>query len=137
MTEIYWITRLNALNGLFTAVTVVSTIAWIACLIGWIINMFQAEEYSKSEYREREAETCRGFAQIFKRLFVCIFPVAIFAYAGLLFTPTTKEAMAIYGIGGTIDYIKSNDKAKELPDKCVEALTRYVDSIKKEDKKNN
>ena len=45
--------------------------------------------------------------------------------------------MVIYGLGGTIDYIKSNDKAKELPDKVVDALTRYVDHIEKEEGEEN
>lgn len=58
------------------------------------------------------------------------------AIGGIL-TPTEKEMCAIYGIGGTIDYIKSNDKAKQLPDKCIDALTRYVDSIENENKDNN
>jgi hypothetical protein len=40
----------------------------------------------------------------------------------------------IYGVGGTIDYIKSNDKAKKLPDKCIEALDKYLDNINKEEK---
>ena len=40
--------------------------------------------------------------------------------------------MVIYGLGGTIDYIKSNDKAKKLPDKVVNALTRYIDYVEKE-----
>lgn len=63
--------------------------------------------------------------------------VFIVGCIGSILTPTMKEMYAIYGIGGTIDYIKSNDKAKELPDKCVDALTRYVDSIEKENKDNN
>lgn len=38
----------------------------------------------------------------------------------------------IYSIGGTIDYIKSNEKAKQLPDKCLQALDKYLtDEIKK------
>ena len=40
--------------------------------------------------------------------------------------------MAIYGLGGTIDYIKSNDRAKKLPDKVVNALTCYLDYVEKE-----
>jgi hypothetical protein len=44
--------------------------------------------------------------------------------------------LLIYGLGTTVDYIKSNDKAKELPDKAVDALTRYIDTISKEDKED-
>lgn len=50
----------------------------------------------------------------------------------LVFIPTTKEMLLIYGVGGTIDYIKSNDTAKELPDKAVKALDKYLDEISKD-----
>ena len=55
---------------------------------------------------------------------------------GVLFTPTTKEMYLIYGLGGTIDYIKSNDKAKQLPDKCIDALDKYIESLNKETTNN-
>ena len=63
----------------------------------------------------------------------------VFAFftAGAIFIPTQTDIMAIYGLGGTIDYIKSNDKAKELPDKVVDALTRYIDNIEKEEGEAN
>jgi hypothetical protein len=38
----------------------------------------------------------------------------------------------IYGIGGTIDYLKSNETAKRIPDKCIKALDLYIDSQLKE-----
>lgn len=58
----------------------------------------------------------------------------VFAFftIGSIIIPTQHELMVIYGLGGTIDYIKSNDKAKELPDKVVNALTRYIDYVEKE-----
>lgn len=54
-----------------------------------------------------------------------------------IFIPTTNEALLIYGVGGTIDYIKSNNTAKQLPDKCVKALDKYLDNINKEEEKQN
>lgn len=53
------------------------------------------------------------------------------------FIPTTNQALLIYGAGGTIDYIKSNGTAKQLPDKCVKALDKYLDNINKEEEKQN
>ena len=49
------------------------------------------------------------------------------------FIPTTNEALMVYGIGGTIDYIKSNETSKQLPDKCVKALDKYLDNLTKEE----
>lgn len=54
-----------------------------------------------------------------------------------IFIPTTNEALLIYGVGGTIDYIKSNSTAKQLPDKCVKALDKYLDNLTKEEEKQN
>ena len=55
-------------------------------------------------------------------------PITLFFIISFIFTPTTKEALAIYGIGGTIDYIKQNPTAKQIPDKCINALDKWVDS---------
>ena len=41
----------------------------------------------------------------------------------------------IYGVGDTIDYVKSNNTAKQLPDKCIEALDKWVSSLNEEEKK--
>ena len=60
-----------------------------------------------------------------KYAFITLFIAAI----GTVFIPSNKQMLEIYGIGGTIDYIKSNDKAKELPDKVVDALTKYLETV--------
>lgn len=51
-----------------------------------------------------------------------------------IFIPTTNEALLIYGVGGTIDYIKSNNTAKQLPDKCVKALDKWVENLNEDNK---
>ncbi|EXZ39654.1 putative membrane protein [Bacteroides fragilis str. 1007-1-F  len=33
------------------------------------------------------------------------------------------------GIGGTIDYIRQNETAKQLPDKCIKALDLFMDKV--------
>lgn len=50
-------------------------------------------------------------------------------------TPTTEQAYLIYGVGSAIDYIQDNPMAKQLPDKCIDALSRLVDNLNKEEKK--
>ena len=53
-----------------------------------------------------------------------------------IFNPTTKVLLYIYGVGGTIDYIKTNDTAKQLPDKCIKALDRFADKYIDEPEKD-
>lgn len=115
MSEIYWITRIGALSEFFGIIGAVGLLVFIISLIAYII------------FAEDKNTTIKA------KMYIKISFIAIIIGAlGDIFTPSTKEMYAIYGIGGTIDYIKSNDKAKELPDKCIDALTRYVDSIEKE-----
>lgn len=45
-----------------------------------------------------------------------------------MFTPSKKSLYMIYGVGGTIDYLKENPTARQLPDKVITALDRWVDS---------
>jgi hypothetical protein len=71
-----------------------------------------------------------------KRIWRWLKPVGVgivVSIAALVLIPTSKDMMMIYGVGGTIDYIKSNDTAKQLPDKVVSALDKYLDSLNKED----
>ena len=119
MTEIYWLQVVGNLGSL----TVVAMIIAICALIVLTIGYCAFDVYDDDD-RAKQAAIVKWL----KRSAVAI----IVSTVGMVFIPSDKELMAIYGIGGTIDYIKSNDKAKELPDKVVDALTRYVDSIEKE-----
>ena len=126
MTEIYWITRLDAICNFLTAITVVSFLISAFTIIFVVCNRTEANNYKEgSENWNYYMQRFKMFLSYFKRL---IF-VAIVATFMNLFIPTTKQALLIYGIGGTIDYIKSNDTAKQLPDKYIKALDKWVDSL--------
>ena len=124
MVEIYWLQVIGNISAISTAALVITIIAFGILTIGYC-----AFEVYDDDDRVKQAA-------IIKWLRRSAMGIAI-SVVGVVFIPSNKELMAIYGIGGTIDYIKSNDKAKQLPDKCVDALTRYVDSIEKENKDNN
>lgn len=123
MAEIYWLQRVGALSCLFN-------VMWIFAII--VVGFFLILAPMTIDYIKENNITDQA-KKVAKTLAVMFIVGAI----GSIITPSTKEMYAIYGLGGTIDYIKSNDKAKQLPDKCVDALTRYVDSIEKENKDNN
>lgn len=55
--------------------------------------------------------------------------MGLIAILGVIFVPTTKDALMIYGVGSTLEYIKQNETAKELPDKCIEVLDAYIESL--------
>ena len=120
MVEIYWLQRIGALSELLGVI-------WITSIFVFVLSVFVYLISNDDDDIEK------GAIKIVKISLVTL----VIGALGDVFTPSTKEMYAIYGLGGTIDYIKSNDKAKQLPDKCVDALTRYVDSIEKENKEND
>lgn len=121
MNEIYWITRLDAANGLLEAFIGIS--AAVSVLFTAFYFAGKTEEW----------ET----VPIFKRVIKTSIPTFIISLLLYTFTPTKEDMFLIYGIGGTVDYIKQNDKAKQLPDKCINALDAWVDSLNDKDNSNN
>jgi hypothetical protein len=65
----------------------------------------------------------------------CTFATLVISSLIFVFVPSTKEAVLIWGVGSTIDYLQENETAKQLPDKCINALNDWVESLS--DPKNN
>ena len=115
MTEIYWLTRLAAIYSICKLGTIIGAVLFI---MGIILIPLGIDEFCDDDKDEKKL--WRYVKMAVAAWVVCII--------GVIFIPSQKEMLAIYGIGNTIDYIKNNDKAKELPDKVVDALTKYLDS---------
>lgn len=130
MNEIYWITRLDAICNFLTAVTVVSFLTSAFIVVFVVCNRIEANSYKKgSEYYNCYMQKFKMLLSHFKRF---IF-VTIIACLINFFIPTTNEALMVYGIGGTIDYIKSNETAKQLPDKYIKVLDKWAENLTKEE----
>lgn len=122
MSEIYWLTRLDAINDLLLICVLVLGIISAVCLVSAGISYMENEDGILEQSLKGVKKTIAPF----------IVSVLLF-----IFIPTTKDALLIWGVGGTIDYIKSNDTAKQLPDKCIKALDKFVDEymLNEEDNK--
>ena len=138
MEELYWITRLGALNFLFNAIIFVSLVA----IIILAVELFVIKTTSDNEDDKKlELQVITGKVHnenmsynFVKKQFIRAFIVFVVSIVCNVFIPTKNEALMIYGVGGTIDYIKSNDTAKQLPDKCIKALDKWADNINEENK---
>lgn len=118
MTEIYWLTRIGVIGNVCTVASVCGIVLFFLFLIFYpmILDMIGDD---------------KGVA-VFKRYLKYAAVIWVVSILGAVFVPTQKEMQLIYGLGTTVDYIQSNDKAQQLPDKAVEALERYLDGIEKE-----
>ncbi len=121
MTEIYWLQVIGNLGDLSEVALITTIIASVFLTIAY----YAFEVYDDND-RTKQAAIVKWLRRSAVGLAISV--------VGVVFIPGDKELMAIYGIGGTIDYIKSNDKAKELPDKVVDALTKYLETLNEEKK---
>ena len=133
MNEVYWITRLDAICNFLSAVAVVCFMISVVIGIFAMCNKFEADGYKEDgKYYNCHMQKFKMFLNYFKRFTFAVIVVSSINF----FIPTTNEALMIYGVGGTIDYIKSNDTAKQLPDKCIKALDKWVDNLNEEKQEN-
>ena len=111
MSELYWLTRLEYIQNFLI---IVMSVSGIALFISFMM-------YLMSNYAEEIKSALKWVVSSFITL---VISSLIF-----VFVPTTKEAVLIWGVGSTIDYIQENETAKQLPDKCINALNDWVDSL--------
>ena len=121
MLEVYLITRLTALNGFFFAVAMITGIIAIICAIVYVIN------YMDDYYGGDKLQI------VLKKWIRNCTITCVAATLFNIFTPTTKDAMLIYGVGTTVDFLQENENVQQLPDKCVKALNDWVDSLIEDD----
>lgn len=120
MAELYWITRLDAINDFIIALIIVSILLILNGIVGWIV--YHDDNELLSSRWKRTTIICFSICMLFAILKVLV--------------PTTKEALIIYGAGGIVEYIQSNETVKELPDKAVQCLDKLLDEYLTEEGTN-
>jgi hypothetical protein len=121
MSEIYWISRLDYICNLFIVLLIIfGTIT--------VVGGFTLVVSDRSD---------NGYSTILKIVKRSILILG-FSLLGVIFLPNTKQAYMIWGLGGTIDYIKSNETVQKLPDKTVQCLDKFLDKyLNEEDSTHN
>lgn len=109
MWELYWLTRVDFIVAIATMLLFASIIVFIFIIVHWLID---------DEIPDKVKSI---------KKYGCIIGATSFIIVA--FIPTKEDLLLICGLGPTIDYIQDNEKVKELPDKCVEALSKWVDSL--------
>lgn len=116
MSTLYWITVLGNLNILLGILLIISS---CIVFVGTLIIMVDGDNLREGIHRTIKFRNCG-------------FKILIPSLIGIVFIPSDNQLYMIYGVGGTIDYLKENPTAKELPDKCIKALDTWVDNFNKE-----
>lgn len=111
MWELYWLTRVESIGVVLRIVLFISVAATMG--LGGVYLC------------ERDWDVLEGSEKYFRISLITL----IISLLLIVFIPRKQDMLLIYGLGPTIDYIQDNEKVKELPDKCVEALSKWVDSL--------
>ena len=119
MIEIYWIEMLDGINFLLILTGVIILI--VAAIM--IATSFGGEDYDK-KYEDDLSLRKGGIKMLFLSLILFIICALI---------PNTRQAYRIYGISATINYLKDNGEAKQLPDKGIKVVNKWVDDYLDED----
>ena len=111
MSELYWLTRLEYIQNFLVIVMSISGIVLFFSFVLW----FMAD--------------CIDEAKLTLKWVIGSFTTLVISSLIFVFVPSTKEAVLIWGVGSTIDYIQENETAKQLPNKCINALNDWVESL--------
>ena len=133
MNEIYWITRLDAISDFLTIIAIVSFLISVVMAAFAMYNRFEADDYAEGgKYYNCYMQRFKIFLKYFKRSILVIIVSCVIN----VFIPTKNDALLIYGVGGTINYVKSNKTAKQLPDKCIKEVDKWVKNLNEEKKQD-
>lgn len=118
MSELYWLGVLGNLHYFSAALSGLAVFSILAVGFWLLMSYDDGDEPSPS----------------IKKVFMYSIFTFVFGTIMAIFIPSQKNLLIIYGVGGTIDYLKENKDANKIPDKCVKALDKYLDDALKEDK---
>ena len=129
MSELYWLNVLGCLKGFSTFAILGCFFTLVFCVVTFCC-MYGKEDSLNMPF------TCKSIIKFMKFI---LLPIFIVFLLGTIFIPDTKTLYVIYGIGGTLDYLKENKTAKQIPDKAILALDKYLNeqlgyNYNKEDK---
>ncbi len=140
MTTLYWfylvpviariIACIGAILGLFACYIYIQFYDYDRCEYysdtyhKWFTNAIDIDKYTKRAGRLITKDAIKRA----NRKFIIGIVMIIISF----FVPSESKLYAIYGIGNTIDYIRTNDKAKQLPDKAIDCIYKYLDEYSKQ-----
>ena len=125
MSDLYWITVLGNIRTLSLAFLLIGSFASVGLSVKYLI------ESNDADYGLKRNTTI----SIIRRYRNVAYAITSVSILFTLFVPNKKELYMIYGVGGTIDYLKENPTAKKLPDKCIEIIDKWVDEMLEDTKK--
>lgn len=126
---IYALLMLDGIKFILILTALLSGGIW---LVGFILSMVGDAESGKgyNDFTENQKKVHKKLRNGAIKIFI---PALLLA----CFVPNSKQTAIIFTISNTIEYVQGNEKLKELPDKAVACLDKFVSEYLSEDSVNN
>ena len=110
-------------------ISVLCGLSGVASFIGIILSVVAASE-DPTKHDSFSTNERAVITKIRKTALRILIPCLFF----VLTMPSAKQIAIIWSVGNTIEYIQGNEKIKELPDKAVQCLDKFIDDYLNEEK---
>ena len=115
--KLYWLTRLDYLQGLFIACSIVLGLLIVAHLINHLIKIIE------------DADIVILNSGIKRTVTIYFFCLSVIAAC---LTPTKNEMILIYAGGKTMNYVQSDTSLSKIPYQTTSIISEYLDKTVKE-----
>lgn len=122
---IYLLLMLDSIVKLFIAVGVLSAIVWAITAILSIVGEVSIKD-SYTDWTEENLALTKKIRNTMLKICIPFLTLGVFL-------PNSKQAALIFSVGQTIDYVRGNEKLKELPDKTVLCLDKFISEYLEEE----
>lgn len=115
---IYLLLILDNITILFMVIGVLAATIWAAAAILSIVGEASVDG-RYNDWTEKDVALTKRIRNTMLKIFIPFLTLGVFL-------PTSKQAAIIFSVGQTIEYVKGNEKLKELPDKAIQCLDKFV-----------
>lgn len=115
---IYLLLMLDSITTLFMVVGVLAALVWaITAILSIVGESCKDDRYT--DWTENNIALVKRIRNTMLKIFIPFLTLGVFL-------PNSKQAAIIFSVGQTIEYVKGNEKIKELPDKAVLCLDKLI-----------
>lgn len=122
---IYLLLMLDGITTLFMVVGVLAAVVWATVAILSIVGESNKDD-RYTNWTENNIALVKRIRNTMLKIFIPFLTLGVFL-------PNSKQAAIIFSVGQTIEYVKGNEKLKELPDKAVMCLDKFISEYLEEE----
>ena len=121
--KIYWLTRLDGINGFFIAIAVAGGLLTLAFLIYNLVEFGMDEYYKGNELENRLSLRKKLRGKIKYTVSALIIGVLV-----SILLPTQKQAILILAGGKTMDFIEQDTSINKIPGQTTLIISEFLDN---------